>query len=548
MQERPVATSFFVERHAEQRLVGVTSESVFVSAVLGAGPSENAARFRYIFNGGERHHFPVSGLVLVELDRFGAERRRHPDLIVHRVVRRGTIGVFWHGPARPGHLENRIGAHGWDLATHRQLWSFAQGLVGIDDDWVLGKTGQGYVLAEVATGTRRVAVEGQELVAMATDDERLYVLDRGRAVAAYRLDGSTRAWASEPAKAPTLTCFGLAIADGFLWYASNEGAIALDLATGAIAKTIAMPEYFRAVVTTDLGAVAVRETKIDRLTASGAERIATVSMKRRKAFSDGATLVAIHEHDATKDLLFVSRGATTLLKLAEPSPVVVLGGGYVATQSARGAFAVATIEELTSPKAKTIAFPDGQVFAKKAALPKVKASAPALRLFETLEGVGLLGKMDSHHRTMLLLDLFGDEGELDESSAARLLQAAGPPARAFISHDWRFGQETDDVIAEFDRAIDDARLRLEQTKNDASGLTMRATIAREDGADVVEERSFASDVSLVEIADAIASLCERARTERRVHALQTDGDWSAFLVAAPSMIEALRAAKVQGIP
>jgi hypothetical protein len=544
--------------YGEPQLVAVGADRLYVVALVAYSDGENAARFRYVYGRGERDHFPVAGIALLELAYDGTELARHPDLLVHHVVR-GAVGVFWHGPPRPGIHTHMIGAHGWDIASGRKLWSFPGGLVALGERLALGNTGEKaraiayghrYAIVEVASGAMRVELDGRELVAMTADDERAYVMDRGGPISAYRLADGAHLWTStfaEYTEKPTLTSFGLALGDGCLWYASGAGAVGLDPATGSIAVAHAMKEYFTAVLTTERGAITVRETKIDWVARSGVTRIADLHLGDREATTNGRwLLVRAREGTSAKDLLVVAPdGSVSYLKLAIPASFAVLGDEHVAFRLDTSALVVTSLADLADPKKKTLTLPGGSAFAKRAPLPKLAASAAATRLADALTAAGLMPEMPKAERTLVLLDLFGRDA-IPESGAATLLQAVSRDDsaldRGFLTHDWRFGQETSDVIAEFDRALRGGPIRFEQTRNDRTGLAMRVT----HGA-TVEEVSFPGDVSLGDIADRIDAFLAEASSPKRIHGLETDGDWFAFLIVEDRVIASLRAAKVKGI-
>jgi hypothetical protein len=545
----------FTLPYREQRLVSITRDRVHVVVLARESSGEEAARFRFIHGGGEREHFSLRGVALLALTHDGTEAARHEDMLVHRVV--GATGIFWHGPPRPGIMPPESGAHAWDIPSGGKLWSFAGGLVGLDGGVALGRTGEKaqaadfwfrYAIVDIATGARRAELDGKRLVSVNADSEHAYVMEWSGAVSAYRLADGKRLWTTtQPDLSATATSFGLALGDGCVWYATNDGVVGVDRFTGAAVVKHAMKEYFGDVLTTERGAVTVRETKIDLVTRSAATRISDVVMGERTAMTNGRWIVARAKDrgDArTKDLVVITPdGTVSFLKLTEPAVAVVLGEEHVALQI-DGAFVVVSLEELADPKQKTLTFPDGSTFGKRASLPKPTASSAATRLADALTAAGVMPAMEKSERALLLIELFGRD-EIPTSGAAQLLQAVSNDDaldRGFIAHDWRFGQETSDVVAEFDRALGGGGVRLAQTRNDATGLAMRMTYGGE-----VEEVTFPNSVSLADVARRIDAFLAKAASPKRIYELESDGDGFAFLVVEKAVIARLRDAKVKGV-
>lgn len=536
----------------EHRLVGVTRASLWASCV--EAPAD-AAKFRFVIGSGARDHFEIPSAALVELGPDRQVRARHPKTIVHRVLG-GRIGVFWHGEPRPGVYFAGGAAHAWDLATGAALWTLPGSMVALGERLALGRvgaTGYGaehritYAVIEVATGARRLELEGLEVVAMAEDGVRVYVMDRGRSVSAYRLADGAHVWThADEAARPSLTSFGLALGDGCAWYAAAGAVVGLDLETGAVAARHPMTESIVDVLALPHGVVTVRETRLDRVDRAGVTRLANVAMADRRVLTNGRWIVCATHEGVTKDLVAVTpAGAVTYVKLTATAATVLLDADALLLGEATRCVIV-PLDELGDLARTTLALEDGAVIGKRAPLPKVAASAAATRLFGALAAQGLLPALPAAERTRLLLELFG-RGPLDASATYRLLQAGWSDEdairRGVIIHDWRFGQETSDVIAEFDRALDVGPVRFAQLASTRERFAMRVTRGA-----TVQDVEFPADVTLGDIAARIDGVLAQAGAPRRVHALETDGDEFAFLVVEPRVIEALRAAKVPGLP
>ena len=96
----------------------------------------------------------------------------------------------------------------------------------------------------------------------------------------------------------------------------------------------------------------------------------------------------------------------------------------------------------------------------------------------------------------------------------------------FLSHDWRFGQETDDVVAELARCLEGEPLTFEKAWVEQVDL-------EEGGLDAVA--AF--------INDKLAA----ASARRRIFSLETDGDWHAYIVRTPREMKAMVARGFRGL-
>lgn len=177
--------------------------------------------------------------------------------------------------------------------------------------------------------------------------------------------------------------------------------------------------------------------------------------------------------------------------------------------------------------------------------PRSRAGAA---LVDVLAARGLLGALSPAARTALVERVFAARERVSEADTARVLAArwgnAGGLSVGFLSHDWRFGQETDDVIDEFARAIADPAIALRQVENRSGEIVASAAFA---GHETRLAWDFADD-SLADVAASIDAWLGRIGARRRIFGLRTDGDWFAFLIVEPRELAALRVAGVPGLP
>ncbi len=103
----------------------------------------------------------------------------------------------------------------------------------------------------------------------------------------------------------------------------------------------------------------------------------------------------------------------------------------------------------------------------------------------------------------------------------------------YLSHDWRFGQETNDIVAEFVRALKCPPAT--QIKNDSDGVVAR------DAQDPTLEVVVKDDVRA--LAKFFQSRFETLQIPLRIIEIKTDGDWFAFAVRDESLVQAFRTAR-----
>ena len=177
-----------------------------------------------------------------------------------------------------------------------------------------------------------------------------------------------------------------------------------------------------------------------------------------------------------------------------------------------------------------------------------KGVSPSVRrLIKTLTTHRLLETMTEAEITKLALRIF-PSGTIDETATATLLQHVhDDPARGlafgFLSHDWRFGQETQDVIAEFAACLKGEPIRFEQIETKPDALRVRSSTIDSRDDDWID----LAGQGLEAVAHFLNQKLEIARASRRVFSLETGGDWHAFLIRTGDEIAAMRAAGVPGL-
>lgn len=151
-----------------------------------------------------------------------------------------------------------------------------------------------------------------------------------------------------------------------------------------------------------------------------------------------------------------------------------------------------------------------------------------IRIEENLEPLVEAGLLPP----LAMLDL--SEVEADDVDPLPLLcEVFGPTggtAHGFLFHDWRFGQETDDVIAEFVACLPEP---LDLTQLDVMSDILRVRFEGE------EESIDVHTENLNAVASYLNGKLEDKGRPERVHGIETDGDFFAFLVRRPEALPAL---------
>ncbi|APR80404.1 Hypothetical protein A7982_05751 [Minicystis rosea] len=536
--------SFFLGA-GEARIIRVDDDALYVSCAQST--AEEQARFRFIYGGGDRNHFPVTGVSVRRLAHDGTELERFANLIAHHVVStpRARVAVFWHGPARAGVHWSPSGAYGWELASGRQIWHFREGVVAMLPGHVLGLRDNAYELVEIDTGNvvARPTCDGQ-VVASALDDAHLYVAVKGSGVRAYVRATGNLVWSSK--LATSLVGFGLALAKGELFMIGDADGdhstlVALDAATGKPTAEHELDDY-----ATELTANGwlVREGGVDRIVPGAPPRNIVKMRLQSPRLRSNAHAAMLSDASRAKSVLLVTAGGADLWKSTNEITQLTLGPSHLAFCAGYGAY-VASYEALQDPKAKSLAEGGSAVLAR-AKVPALKPHARARALAQLLEDEALAPPLSAAARDRLLLEIFGTDAPTGDDALAVWLGAVSARAArqpAFITHDWRYGQETDDVIAELDAPLEGEPVRFRQVSSDKAGVTM--SVVRDDATSSV--RFEGDDASLDQIAARVDQELHRAGAARRIYRLDFDGEQLSYLIVTPDVVARLRKAKVKGI-
>ncbi|MBX7098573.1 MAG: PQQ-like beta-propeller repeat protein [Myxococcaceae bacterium] len=182
------------------------------------------------------------------------------------------------------------------------------------------------------------------------------------------------------------------------------------------------------------------------------------------------------------------------------------------------------------------------------ALTNTKAQPPEsfVALVSALTAAGLLPPLLDAEITRLHA-LLAPIDELGDCLTAELLQAAHEGRtgleHGYLSHDHRFGNETDDVIAEFARCLPGEPIAFKQLEFARTSIHVSTTI---DGQETTEWVDFKEE-GLDAIAHFINRKLAAAGAARRVIPLQTGGDWLPYIVRTPAEVAALKARGVPGL-
>jgi hypothetical protein len=245
--------------------------------------------------------------------------------------------------------------------------------------------------------------------------------------------------------------------------------------------------------------------------------------------------------EAVSGLDLVSAGDETYIVASSERELVVLPGSLAADETGTSLPRFVVSGEPLSTRSDTVRLSSWHGQAE----PQSRAGAA---LVDTLAAHGLLGELKPAARTSLVEQVFKARELVHEADTALVLAAHWGTARGlvagFLSHDWRFGQETDDVIDEFARAIADPAIALRQVRKRSGELVASATFAGDETRLVWD---FAED-SLDDVASSIDAWLGRIGAQRRIFGLKTHGDWFAYLIVTPHQLAALRAAGVPGLP
>ncbi|MEM9069971.1 MAG: hypothetical protein AAGE52_15770 [Myxococcota bacterium] len=186
--------------------------------------------------------------------------------------------------------------------------------------------------------------------------------------------------------------------------------------------------------------------------------------------------------------------------------------------------------------------PPGRRASTRRSPPPKPASALHSQVWAVWDALVTAGYLDELPRDQVeprLRRLFRD-GTLPRWGAAVMLQSVygetGGLDRGFLSHDWRFGQETDDVVAELDRCVRTGPLRFKQLKKDDEGILLQwesATTGEVDNDWVFVEEGLLDVVSVVN------RVLRQAGSELSFYSLDTSGDWIAVVACTQAVVKQL---------
>ncbi len=148
----------------------------------------------------------------------------------------------------------------------------------------------------------------------------------------------------------------------------------------------------------------------------------------------------------------------------------------------------------------------------------------------TLQAAHLISELSEEVLAGLKAELGADASLLDLIDA----YYSALPERArhdgYLRHDWRFGQETDDVMAELASLLPDSRLprQIRWSQRETTEHGHAETISTIHLA-MPDEGERALDVrSLHDIIMLVNEILDAAGDARRLYALETGGDWHAY--------------------
>jgi hypothetical protein len=160
--------------------------------------------------------------------------------------------------------------------------------------------------------------------------------------------------------------------------------------------------------------------------------------------------------------------------------------------------------------------------------------------FKELQALGLLSTWKLADAKLVVNRLHGEiPKRFMRENALELLTdyyGTGPTERAiqdaYLAHDWRFGQETDDIVAEFVRVLGCPPAT--QIKNDSDGLVVV------DAADPSATVTVRRDLS--ELAQFFQSRFDALGIARRLIEIATDDDVRIFVARDAALIQPFRTA------
>src|SRR5262249_32810308 len=136
----------------------------------------------------------------------------------------------------------------------------------------------------------------------------------------------------------------------------------------------------------------------------------------------------------------------------------------------------------------------------------------------------------------LFEDVLGEDYEAGATTAADILSAVHENgtgiARGVVVHDHRFGNETDDVVAELTATLGDEPISFAQVGKREDALQIRA-------GDAVQWVSFVPD-GLTGTVAWLNRRLEEAGAHRRIFELDTEADYHCYLVCSPIVVASMK--------
>lgn len=191
----------------------------------------------------------------------------------------------------------------------------------------------------------------------------------------------------------------------------------------------------------------------------------------------------------------------------------------------------------------------------------------ALGLMDAIEvakQAGLFGELNDAELEKILADLGIDPEEIEDDEEFGLMNIVqsyyaadyesdgdllSPRAvkDGFISHDWRFGQETDDVVAELCQLIGKTIWRQieykDEPRTDCVGTTTYLHVQSDTG-----EKAKVKVDGLEDIVGFINQSLEKRGDNRRFASCDTQGDWYAYFLIEPAAYKKVFSGKNPALP
>ena len=194
-------------------------------------------------------------------------------------------------------------------------------------------------------------------------------------------------------------------------------------------------------------------------------------------------------------------------------------------------------------------------------MPKPQIKALGLKdAIQVAKKAGLMSELSDEELTRILDDLGIDFDEIDDDDELGLLEIVqsyyasestdlSPRAvkDGFTSHDWRFGQETDDVVAELCQLIGKPIYRqieyTDEPRTDVVGKTTYLHMESNTG-----ERVKIKVDGLEDIVAFMNQALKKRGDDRRFVSCDTRGDWYAFFLVKPAAYELLFSGENPALP